>query len=147
MHALLFLLAICFGLCMPLQMGLNSILQQHWANSALVASFVSFLVGGIALGVFLIIARVPVPALSSSSAPWYAWLGGLIGAVGVTTLTYLAPKIGALAMLSLVIFGQLVGSLIFDHFGLLGYVVRPVSVMRILGVLFLLCGMFLVNKY
>lgn len=147
MHTALLFLALCVGTFMPLQMGLNAMINLHWSHSAPIASLISFFVGTIALGTFVLVTKIPIPALSTSTVPWYAWFGGLLGAVGVTTLTFLAPRIGALAMISLVICGQLVGSLIFDHFGVIGYTIRPVTFMRALGVVLLISGAYLVNRY
>lgn len=147
MHITLLFLALFVGTFLPLQMGLNALLQQHWSNSAPLASLISFAVGTAVLFLYVGATRIPIPALASSTAPWYAWLGGLLGAIGVTTLTYLAPRIGALAMISLLICGQLIGSLIFDHFGLVGYSPRPVTLMRCIGVVLLIAGAYMVNKY
>ncbi|MEZ0574790.1 DMT family transporter [Halodesulfovibrio aestuarii] len=144
--ALLFL-ALFVGTFMPLQMGLNAMISQHWSHSAPIASLISFFVGTIALSIFVVVTKIPIPALSTSTVPWYAWFGGLLGAIGVTTLTFLAPRIGALAMISLIICGQLIGSVIFDHFGFIGYTIRPVTLMRALGVVLLISGAYLVNRY
>ena len=147
MHVALLFLALVAGTFMPLQMGLNAMLQQHWSNSAPLASLISFAVGTVALLGFVLCMRIPFPVLITSTAPWYAWIGGLLGAVGVTTLTFLAPRIGALAMFSLLICGQLIASLAFDHFGVIGYPLRPVTLMRALGVVLLIGGAYLVNRY
>ncbi|OBQ51869.1 DMT family transporter [Halodesulfovibrio spirochaetisodalis] len=147
MHALLMFLALCAGTFIPLQMGMNALLTLHWSKSAPLSSLFSFFLGTVALGILILVSRTPLPSLTSSTAPWYAWIGGLLGAVIVTTLTYLAPRIGALAMMSLLICGQLLASIIFDHYGLVGYPLRPVTVMRIIGVVLLICGVYLINRY
>lgn len=147
MHITLLFLALVVGTFMPLQMGLNAIITQHWSQSAPIASLISFFVGTISLILFVVATRIPIPALSTSTVPWYAWFGGILGAVGVTTLTYLAPRIGAIAMLSLLICGQFISSIVFDHFGILGYPLRPVTFMRVCGVVLLISGAYLVNRY
>lgn len=147
MHITLLFLALFVGTFLPLQMGLNAIINQQWSQSAPIASLVSFFVGTISLAIFVIATRIPIPALSTSTVPWYAWFGGILGAIGVTTLTYLAPRIGALAMLSLLICGQFLSSIIFDHFGLIGYPLRPITLMRALGVVLLIGGAYLINRY
>lgn len=147
MHAFLFILALFAGTFLPLQMGLNAMVTLHWSQSAPLSSLISFAVGTIVLSFFVFASRIPIPALATSSVPWYAWLGGLLGAIGVTTLTYLAPRIGALAMISLLICGQLFASVVLDHFGIVGYPLRPVTLMRALGLVMLICGAYLVNRY
>lgn len=147
MHLTLLFLALFMGIFMPLQMGLNSMINQQWSQSAPIASLISFFVGTVSLTVFVVVTRTPIPPLSTSTVPWYAWFGGILGAVGVTALTFLAPRIGALAMLSLLICGQFISSMIFDHFGILGYPLRPVTLMRVAGVALLITGAYLVNRY
>ncbi|SIO39391.1 DMT family transporter [Halodesulfovibrio marinisediminis] len=147
MHTALLFLALCVGTFMPLQMGLNAMVNLHWSHSAPIASLISFFVGTIALSLFVYMSKTPIPPFATSTVPWYAWFAGLLGAVGVTTLTFLAPRLGALAMVSLIICGQLIGSVVFDHFGLVGYTIRPVTLMRILGIVLLIAGAYLVNRY
>lgn len=147
MHVFLFIFALFAGTFLPLQMGLNAMLTLYWSQSAPLSSLISFAVGTIVLSFFVFASRIPIPALAASTVPWYAWLGGLLGAIGVTTLTYLAPRIGALAMISLLICGQLFASVVLDHFGLVGYPLRPVTLMRALGLVMLIGGAYLVNRY
>lgn len=68
-----------------------------------------------------------------------------MGAFFVFGSTFLAPRIGLAAMISLIIAGQVVSSLAFDRFGLLGLPVREISWVRLLGALLLLAGATLVN--
>ena len=45
----------------------------------------------------------------------------------------LAPKLGATRLILLVIARQLLASVLFDHFGLLGYAPRPFNAWRAFG--------------
>jgi transporter family-2 protein len=56
------------------------------------------------------------------------------------------PRIGATAGVTLLIAGQLVISLIFDHFGLLDTPVRPIDLGRLAGLLFLAIGVWLIVR-
>ena len=147
MQTTLIITALVIGGFLPIQMGLNAQLLNNWSQNAVLATLASFIVGTIALVGYMMITRVPVPALSTSTAPWYAWTGGLLGALGVSVLTYLAPRLGALTMISLIICSQLILSIVFDHFGIIGYPLRPITIMRCLGVVLLIVGAFLVTKY
>lgn len=53
----------------------------------------------------------------------------------------LAPKIGFSAPLGLAIVGQLLSSQVIDHFGLLGTIRQPVSLIKMGGVLVMLTGL------
>ena len=70
--------------------------------------------------------------------PWWAGAGGAVGVGYVTASVLLAPKLGATRLIVLVVAGQLVASVLLDHFGLLGYAVRPFNGWRALG-----CGLLI----
>ena len=53
-------------------------------------------------------------------SPWYLWLGGFLGVYAISMSIYAAPKMGFLTLTGMIIFGQMVMSMIVDHFGLLG---------------------------
>jgi len=55
------------------------------------------------------------------------WTGGFIGAYFVAATIILAPRLGAAPMVALVVGGQMLASLVFDHFGLIGYQVHPLN--------------------
>jgi transporter family-2 protein len=53
----------------------------------------------------------------------------------------LAPKIGFSALLGLAIVGKLLSSQVIDHFGLMGSIRRPVSGLKLGGMLVMLIGL------
>lgn len=144
----LLLVAVAFGIgvFLPLQAGINAELRL-WLGHPLQAALVSFTVGMVALLVLNLVLRVPFGSGQAlSSAPAWVWLGGLLGATYVSMTIVLAPRLGAAAMLGAAMTGQLIGSLVLDHFGAVGYAVRPLTVGRIGGALFLLLGVWLIQK-
>jgi transporter family-2 protein len=81
-------------------------------------------------------------------APWYLWPAG--GVLGVTYLTgniLLAPKLGAGALVALVVAGQLIFSVLLDHFGWLGFTEHPAGVARLAGCSLMIVGVFLISKF
>ncbi|GFM32362.1 DMT family transporter [Desulfovibrio subterraneus] len=140
-------LALLAGATLPTQAGINAQLQLHWAKHPALASLVSFSVGTAALVAYCVAARVPFPSLAGSTTQWWHWIGGLLGAVFVTVVTFLAPRLGAATMVGLVIAGQMIASVSLDHFGLLGYAERPLSMMRFVGVALLVCGVVLIRRF
>ncbi|MFP4083706.1 MAG: DMT family transporter [Desulfonatronovibrio sp.] len=141
------LLALAAGVMMPIQAGVNSILGSH-LKTPFLAAFVSFSIGTIALAILCALLRVPLPGYSLvSKLPLWLWSGGLLGAFFVTSTIILAPKLGAVALLGTLIAAQMAASLILDHFGLIGYPVQPINIWRVFGVVFLIAGVILVQKY
>jgi transporter family-2 protein len=82
----------------------------------------------------------------ASSLPWYYLLGGVLGAVYVTTVLVAVRTLGAGGITAATVAGQLAASVVVDHFGLLGVHKQPVNLTRIVGVAFLVVGVVLVVR-
>jgi len=78
--------------------------------------------------------------------PAWAWLGGLLGATYVFAVTLLGPRLGAVALVALVLAGQLGAALLLDHFGALGFPKAAVTLPRVLGAVLLVAGALLVVR-
>lgn len=139
------LLAVVAGALLPLQALINAQLGQR-TSGALFASFASFLIGTVALGIALLAMRTPMPAWQQSAGlpPWI-WLGGVIGALFVVSATVLVPRLGAAALICLAVFGQLAGSLLLDHYGVL-HAPKPADAMRIAGAALVAIGALMVVR-
>ncbi len=139
------LLAVVTGALLPLQALINARLGQQ-TSGALFASFASFLIGTIAIGIALLVTRTSLPTWQQASAlPLWAWLGGVIGAVFVVSATVLVPRLGAAALICLAVFGQLVGSLLLDHYGVL-HAPKPADAVRIAGAALVAVGALMVVR-
>lgn len=133
------------GILIPLQALVNARLGGY-IGGPIWASLVSFGVGFLALAAYLAVMRPQTPALSGfSSVPAWAFVGGALGAFFVATSTLVVPKLGAAAMVSVIIAGQLIGSLILDHFGVLQSP-QPISWIKLVGVALLLGGAYLILR-
>ncbi|MDH5823922.1 DMT family transporter [Luteimonas sp. RD2P54] len=139
------LLALVVGVLLPLQALINARLGQA-TQGPLFASFASFLVGTLVLGAALLVTRTPWPSTQALGAqpPW-VWLGGAIGALYVLSATVLVPRIGAAALICLVVFGQVAGSLLFDHYGVLNQA-RVLDPWRLAGAALVAVGAVMVVR-
>jgi transporter family-2 protein len=91
--------------------------------------------------------RDPVPtAAMAARIPFWAWSGGLFGAIFIALGILLVPKIGAATFIALLVAGQMLASVAFDHFGLLGLTQRPVDLPRLIGVALLIGGVLLIRR-
>jgi transporter family-2 protein len=88
--------------------------------------------------------RGSVPAFNS--LPKWAWFGGIFAAYYLVASLIAIPKLGAAAVFSLVIAGQMVGALILDSTGAFGVAQFPITASRVLGTLLLLTGVILIQK-
>ena len=141
------LLALIAGTMMPTQAAINNKLAAA-VDSPILAAFVSFFVGTIGLLIYLLISGVPISNLASAkNAPAIAWIGGLLGAFFVTSTVVLVPRLGVAMSFSLIIAGQMIVTLIIDHFGLLGVPVKEINFERVAGVLLITAGVVLIRKF
>lgn len=140
------LLALGAGFGLPTQAGINGQLAAV-VRSPVTAALISFAVGTASLLVFFVLLRLPLPAGAALSAqPWWIYSGGLIGAFFVAVIAWIAPQLGATTMLALILAGQLIASVLYDHFGLLGFSVHPLSFGRLAGIGLLVAGVLLIRN-
>ena len=74
------------------------------------------------------------------STPSWMWLGGLMGLTVVTAITFAQPRIGATAVIGILIAGQLVMGAVIDRFGLFGVHQIGISAPRVIGIALLGIG-------
>ncbi len=146
MQILLVVLALAAGSALPVQAGVNAAIARY-AGRAEWAGFISFAVGVVGLALWLAAARLAPPsALALSRAPWWAWLGGLLGAFYVTAVVFLTPRLGVAATLGLAVAGQMIGALVLDQLSAFGLAYRPVTPSRIAGAALLVVAVVLIRR-
>lgn len=140
------ILAVLAGIGLPTQAGINAQLSL-WTRSSITAALISFAVGTLALGIVTMATATPLPLWSSAATlPWWIWSGGVMGAFFVAASTFIAPQLGAATMLALILTGQIVASVLLDHFGILGYPLHPLNLQRSIGLLLLIAGVVLIRN-
>jgi transporter family-2 protein len=146
MKLLYYLLPLLAGIAMSIQSGINGQLRSALQHPIL-AAFLSFLGGIIALGVLLLFSKQAFPTLQQfSDISFYKYTGGLLGAFVVTATILSIAKIGAADMFVLIIAGQLFTAVIMDHYGVLGVTQNPLTIQKLVGISLVVAGAYLVNK-
>ena len=142
------LLALVAGAVMPTQAATNNKMAVFLNDSPILASFISFFVGTIALFIYLVASGTSLGnlALAKNATP-VAWVGGILGAFFVTATVTLVPRLGVALTFSLIIAGQMIVTLVIDHFGLLGVPMKEISAARIGGILLITLGVILIRKF
>lgn len=110
------------------------------------AAFVSFLVGTAALGLLVLTLQTRPDAAAMKALPWWVWIGGLYGAIFVVTAAWSVPRLGVAMTVILMVAGQILISVVLDHFGALGVPKQPLNLTRLLGVLLVFGGVLLVRR-
>jgi transporter family-2 protein len=140
------LLALLAGALLPVQTGINLQLRIVFGQP-IVAALVSFVVGTVGLALLVTTLRAPVPLDEAwARSAWWNWIGGLLGAVYIVAAIVLAPRLGAATLVAALVAGQMVASLLIDHYGWVGFAVHHVNPLRILGAVLVVGGVVLVQR-
>ncbi|MFZ1814334.1 MAG: DMT family transporter [Rhizobiaceae bacterium] len=144
MNALLVPMTAAFlgGVAIAVQASVNGALGRA-AGDTLIATLISFLVGSLCLLVFVgLRGQFPTRTLLGT-APWWAWIGGALGAFYVWSAAWTVPRLGVLTLAAAVITGQLLASMLIDTSGAFGVPVHAVSWQRIVALLMVSGGLVL----
>lgn len=140
-QAIYALLAAGAGCCIAMQAAANSRFREQ-LNQPLYAAFFSICGTFLIALVVMAALRPPAPAAESfRQTEWWNWIGGPLGALIVLAGAALAGKLGAAVFIAFVVGGQLLSSLVLDHFALLGLQAQPITPGKLLGALLVVAGM------
>ncbi len=133
------------GCLVGMQAPINSRLGR--TVGSLQAATFSFLVGTAVLLVIAAFVRGGLGSLGQvRQLPWWALVGGLLGAVYVSVALVAVRTLGASGLTAVVITGQLAISVAIDRFGLLGIAKEHINASRIVGLVLLVVGAVLVVR-
>ncbi|MEJ6390722.1 DMT family transporter [Gymnodinialimonas ulvae] len=130
------------GACISTQAPINARLGSH-VGDPVAAAAISFIVGAIALSLIVMLRGAVPSAGQMASAPWWAWVGGALGAVYVWAAVWSVGTLGVLTMVAALIFGQLAAALLLDAIGAFGLQVREISWTRIAAIALVAAGLVL----
>ncbi|MCX7781238.1 MAG: DMT family transporter [Negativicutes bacterium] len=138
-HMLALLLALLSGVLMAVQGTLNTALSK--AVGLLEATFVVHITGTIGVVIALFVMKMGKGSLSAwSTAPWYAYLGGIIGVFIIYLVAASIPRVGVANATTAIIVGQVLTAIIIDHVGGFGMERAPCSWGQLLGLALLAAG-------
>ncbi len=147
MTGLLYPLILLAGALQAWGPPMNGVLRRALVNPWL-ASLVSFLPVVAFLACLAVCLPRPLPNGQALSAmPWWAPLGGLVGAGAVVAGLLFVDRVGAGALAALTITANLLMSLALDHFGWFGLQQHPMNPMRAVGAALLLGGVVLIARF
>lgn len=127
----------------PMNGALRASLNNPW-----LASLVSFLPVVALLAVLALCLPRPMPTGDGIAAmPWWAPLGGLVGALAVVAGLVFVSKGGAGAFAGLTIAANLIMSVVVDRYGWFGMEVRSLSLGRVAGAALMVAGVALISRF
>ena len=144
---LLLLFAFVAGAALPVQFSINAVLRGFVGGPA-VAATISFFGGTLALIVVALVLRESWPLGEAvARAPGWAWVGGLLGALYVLATIIVIPRLGAATTVGLILAGQVLASIVIDHFGLIRVPVHELNIPRLAGAVLIVIGVALVQRF
>ena len=138
-------LALVAGISVVIQQVLNANLRNA-LNSVVWSGAVSYLSLACMLAAAAVLGeRLPLSSVATR-IPWWAWSGGLFGAIFVGLSIVVAQQLGAASLIALLVAGQMLAAIAFDHFGWLGLAQKPVDLPRLIGAAMLIGGVVLIRR-
>lgn len=144
-HAGYAFLMLFAGMGIPIMAALNAGLGAKLQSPALAATIL-FLVGLIGSTIFLLAFEGVPSSRPNREIPIYFYLGGLFVLFYVLSISWVAPRFGIGNAISFVLLGQLLAMITVDQFGLMGAQQTSLTWQRIIGLVFMSIGVFLVVR-
>jgi bacterial/archaeal transporter family-2 protein len=137
-------LAALAGVGLAFQSATNAVLGRALGHP-MWASFWQFAAGTVLIMAVMVALRVPAPTIVAATAgPWWIWIGFITGSYFVVAALSLSPAIGVGGFIAALVAGQMITSVVLDHYGLVGLTERPVTWARLAGGLFIIVGVLLI---
>lgn len=138
-----------YGLCLLAGMGIPLLATLNAQLGARLGAGLSvvvlFLVGLSSAAVFYAATPSATPP-ALGTIPKYLFLGGVLVAFYIITVTTQVPRLGVATAILLVLMGQVVTAVALEHFGVLGATKVPINATRMLGVVLILAGFVLARR-
>ena len=129
-----------------MQAAANANLRAALASSITTVALISFIGGALVLLIAALLQPGALaPLVKVGEQPLLRLVGGPLGAAFIFGTTFLAPRLGLTALLSLVIAGQLIASPGIDHIGFGAIVEQKISASKVLRSVLVIVGVFIVN--
>ncbi len=147
-HSLIFIaLTLLVGLCFPIMAASNGALSKS-IGSPFSASMGVFILSAVIMTIVSVATKSPVLSPQNMSHTHFSmWLGACIVVINVVTFTIVPPKIGIGNMIVLFVTGQMIASVVVEHFGLLHFPVHLFNWQRAIGLALIIAGVVLVKKF
>jgi transporter family-2 protein len=141
------LLALMAGALIPVQAAANASLSKSLHGNVPYSALTLFVVAGVTVLAAILLAGAKLPSVKEfEAAPWWSYVGGIIVATYVLTITFLVPRIGVGSAIALIVTGQIIAAMLIDQFGLLNAPRFPLTSVRMIGALLMIVGVFLSTR-
>jgi bacterial/archaeal transporter family-2 protein len=130
------------GIFLSAQAPINAALAKSLGDPVL-AACISFGIGFVVLAVLSAVRGAWPSGGAMAAAPWWSWLGGLLGAFYVAVVIWGVPQLGVVSTVAALVFGQVAAALVLDAVGAFGLPVQAITWQRLLAAGMILGGLVL----
>lgn len=138
------LVMLAAGIGIPILAALNAQLGTR-LGSPVAAAVILFCIA-LVCALAVLAMHGPRPILNAAQAPRHLFLGGVLVAFYILSITFIAPQFGVGNAVFFVLLGQLISAALIDHFGLFGARISPLSLTRAGGIALMAAGVFLTQR-
>ena len=135
--------AVTGGVAAVIQAQLNNIMSKGMGT--LESVFITYGLGGAMAGLIMLAVRGG-NLRAVATLPWYVLLAGLCGLVIIGSISFTVSRLGLVVTFTVIVATQFILGSLFDHFGVLGLEIRPLTLSKIFGIVILLVGVWLVMR-
>jgi transporter family-2 protein len=139
----LIIIAVVGGVTVALQGQFMGLIDKGIGTRESV--FITYASGGILTGIIMLASRGG-NLRSWQVVPWYALSAGALGLVIVAAISYTVPRLGLSKAFTIIVASQFLTIALLDHFGILGAMMRPLDLSRLLGFGLLILGVWLIMR-
>lgn len=136
-----YLISILTGVVLSIMVVLNGDLGNATGNY--ISSVIIHFVGLIGIIILLVVTKSKIKSLRG--IPFYMFSGGLIGILTVLFTNISFTNLGVSLTVSLALLGQLVTSIVIDHFGYFDLEVNKFEKKKIIGLVIIILGIFIMT--
>ena len=136
-------LVVAVGAALAMQAPINAVLAREVGDPTAAAA-ISFAIGFLVLAGLAWARGAPVANLATlTSLPWWALMGGVLGAIWVWAAIWSVPRLGVVTMFGAMILGQLLAAIILDARGAFGLEPKPIDLSRLTAIALVASGVLL----
>lgn len=147
LRQLMWQLAAVLSGCLSAAVGAVLASLGQVIGSAIQATTVLFAIATIVMILFCCVngSIIKVRKAFTTDAPWWIWMGGILGAIIVYGNAWLIPLIGVSVFMMSLLIGQLLLSLLMERNGWLGAPKKHISWTQYAGIITMLVGIFMIK--
>ena len=137
----IYALMIVAGFVIPIMASLNAGLGGKIQSPFAAVSVLTIVAATTAFVVASLNGGIPIDRFAAT--PKHLFLGGVCFIVYISSVTFMAPKIGLANAIFFVLLGQMMSATMIDHFGLFGAIKSEVTFKRIFGLAVMALGVYI----